>query len=119
MNPLVFVGAEGKSIDLSDEIAKCMVTMVVTTCINGLSLIGLSCALFRLLCPFGLITVCFYVYLQKHLLLLMKFMSSFGCTFKMAKSAFREKYYLVPKALKVLLQEAPVMCFSRIYLQFY
>lgn len=74
MNPLVSVGADGKSIDLSDEIAKCMMIMVVTTCISGLSLIGLLRALFGLLCPFDLITVCFYVYLRKHLLLPMKFM---------------------------------------------
>lgn len=60
LEPLVFVGAEGESADLRYEMARCTVAVTVTTCVNGLSLIGLSYALLGLLCPFVLIATYFY-----------------------------------------------------------
>lgn len=63
LEPLVFVGAEGESADLRYGMARCMVAVTMTTCVNGLSLIGLSYALLGLLCLFILIAAYFCVYL--------------------------------------------------------
>lgn len=62
LGPLVFVGADGESANSSNGMAKCTVTVTVTTCVNVLSLIGLSCALLGFLCLFILIAAHFYVY---------------------------------------------------------
>ena len=59
---LCFVGADGKSDELSNEMARSMVDAVVMTCVNGLNLTGLSCVLLGLLCPLGLVAVlCLYL----------------------------------------------------------
>lgn len=47
--PLVFVGVDDESIGLSDGMVRCTVAMVVSTCVNGLSLIKSVCALLGLL----------------------------------------------------------------------
>lgn len=47
--PLVFVGADDESIGLSNGMARCMMAMVVSTYVNGLSLIESLCALLGLL----------------------------------------------------------------------
>lgn len=49
LEPLVFVGADGKFIDPSDGMARCTMVVAMTTCINGLSLIKLLDDLLRLL----------------------------------------------------------------------
>ena len=63
LGPLVFVGVDGESANSSDGMARCMVAVTMTTCVNGLSLIGLSYALLGLLCLFILIAAYFCVYL--------------------------------------------------------
>lgn len=63
LGPLIFVGADCESTNSSNGMAKCTMAVAVTTCVNVSSLIGLSCALLGLLCPFVLIAACFYVYL--------------------------------------------------------
>ena len=49
LEPLVFVGADGKFIDPSNGMARCTMVVAMTTYVNGLSLIKSLGALLRLL----------------------------------------------------------------------